>query len=94
MKEKKVNEAFFPRVFLCYHFTIFYFFLLVTTNFNSPSQVCFLKNSKGNGEAKELICTTHGHELRWGNGGGMLGEGDYRVERNKGEKKDGTTVIA
>ena len=22
-----------------------------------------------NGEAKEFICTTHGHELRWGNGG-------------------------
>ena len=25
-----------------------------------------VKNSIGNGEAKELICTTHGHELRWG----------------------------
>ena len=26
-----------------------------------------IKNSIGNGEAKELICTTHGHELRgWG----------------------------
>ena len=24
----------------------------------------------GNGEAKELICTIHGHELRWGNDGG------------------------
>ena len=23
-----------------------------------------VKNSMGNGEAKELICTTHGHELR------------------------------
>ena len=23
-------------------------------------------NSIGNGEAKELICMTHGHELRWG----------------------------
>ena len=22
-----------------------------------------VKNSMGNGEAKELICTTHGHEL-------------------------------
>ena len=28
-----------------------------------------VKNSIGNGEAKELICTTHGHELR---GAGML----------------------
>ena len=25
-----------------------------------------VKNSIGNGEAKELICTTHGHELRLG----------------------------
>ena len=24
----------------------------------------------GNGEAKELICTTHGRQLRWGNAGG------------------------
>ena len=27
-----------------------------------------VKNGMGNGEAEELICTTHGHELR-GNGG-------------------------
>ena len=26
-----------------------------------------VKNSIGNGEAKELMCTIHGHELRWGN---------------------------
>ena len=32
-----------------------------------------IKNSIGNGEAKELICITHGHELRWGNASG--GEG-------------------
>ena len=25
-----------------------------------------VKNSMGKGEAKELICTTHGHELRRG----------------------------
>ena len=25
-----------------------------------------VKNSMGNGGAKELICMTHGHELRWG----------------------------
>ena len=31
-----------------------------------------VKNSMGNGEAKELICITHGHELR---GGGMQVEG-------------------
>ena len=29
-----------------------------------------VKNSMGNGEAKELTCTTHGHELKWGNAGG------------------------
>ena len=28
------------------------------------------KNSMGNGEAKELICMTHGHELKGGNVGG------------------------
>ena len=26
-----------------------------------------VKNSMGNGEAKELICMTRGHELRWRN---------------------------
>ena len=41
---------------------------------------------------KFLICTTHGHELRWGNAGGMKGE--YRAEKNKGEQKNGTTVTA
>ena len=25
-----------------------------------------VKNSIGNGEAKELICTTHGHEIKVG----------------------------
>ena len=44
-----------------------------------------------NGEAKELICMIHGHELRWGNAGGWRG---CRAEGNKGEKKNGTTVIA
>ena len=28
-----------------------------------------IKNSIGNGEVKELICTTHGCELRGGGGG-------------------------
>ena len=40
-----------------------------------------VKNSIGNGEAKELICTTHGHEQRWGGGrmlegGGVQGGGE------------------
>ena len=44
----------------------------------------------GNREAKELICMTHGHELRWGNDGGrgVQGRGEERGEQN------GTTVIA
>ena len=41
----------------------------------------------GNGEVKELTCTTHGHVLR--EGGGMLMGGGCRAERNKGEKKMG-----
>ena len=38
----------------------------------------------GNGEAKELICTAHGHELRWGNAGGR---GGARQRGIKGRKK-------
>ena len=43
-----------------------------------------------NGETKEHICTTCGHELKWGNdgGGGVQGRGEKRGEKN------GTTVIA
>ena len=49
-----------------------------------------VKNSIGNGEAKEVICMTHGHELRGGNAGGR----GCRVKGDKGEEKMGTTVIA
>ena len=41
-----------------------------------------IKNRMGNGEAKELICTTLGHELRWGNDGEQV----TRWRGNKGEK--------
>ena len=48
-----------------------------------------VKNSIENGKAEELICTTHGHELREGcwraDGAGRRGD--------KGEKKVGKTVI-
>ena len=48
-----------------------------------------VKNSIGNGEAKELICMTHRHELkeecRW--------EGVCRAERKKGEKWDNCNSI-
>ena len=38
----------------------------------------------GNGEAKELICTTHGHELRWvGNTGGRWGAGQRGIKGKK-----------
>ena len=42
-----------------------------------------VKNSIGNGEAKELICMTQGHEVRME---AMLERG-CRVEGNKGKKK-------
>ena len=48
-----------------------------------------VKNSIGNGEAKELICTTHGRELKGGNVGGRRCAGQRGI---KGE--NGTTVIA
>ena len=44
-----------------------------------------VKNSRGNGEAKEFICMTYGHELR--------GEWDGGWKGRKG-RKNGTTVIA
>ena len=49
-----------------------------------------VKNSIGNGEAKEFICMTRGHELRVG--GMLMGEG-VGWTGIKGEK-NGTTVIA
>ena len=41
-----------------------------------------VKNSTGNGEAKELIYMTHGRELREG----LLEGSGYWAERGKGEK--------
>ena len=49
-----------------------------------------VKNNIGNGEVKELICTTHGHELRAWDAGG---NGESRQRGIKG-RKNGTTVIA
>ena len=43
-----------------------------------------VRNSIGNREAKELICTTHGHELRVGGIAG--GKGSTRWRGAKGEK--------
>ena len=41
-----------------------------------------VKNSIGNGEAKELICT-HGHELKCRNAGGRGGAGQRGIRRKK-----------
>ena len=49
-----------------------------------------VKNSMGNGEPKELICMTHGHELRWETDGGRGGVGQRGI---KG-RKNGTTLMA
>ena len=46
----------------------------------------------GNGEAEELICVTHDHELKWGNAGGRVGSGWRGIKGQ--EKKNGTSVIA
>ena len=43
-----------------------------------------VKSSIGNGEVKELTCTTHGHELRGWNSGW---KGGCRVEGDNGERK-------
>ena len=48
-----------------------------------------VKNSIGNGEAKELICTTRGHGLRAGISGRNQGTG-WRGAKGK----NGTTMIA
>ena len=58
---------------------------MVTTSGLTPA--CFQKEL-ANGEAKELICMTHGYELKAGGGGTECWwEAWCRVEWNKGEKK-------
>ena len=49
-----------------------------------------IKNSMGNGDAKELICMTQGHDLM---GRNCWREGGYWLVWGK-EGKIGTTVIA
>ena len=59
-------------------------------NFQVQSSQEEVKNNRiGNGEAKELICMTHGHELRRGMwvGGGMQEEREIKGG-------NGTTIIA
>ena len=42
-----------------------------------------VKNSIGNGEAKDLICATHEHELRQGECWRERGEGQREIKRRK-----------
>ena len=42
-----------------------------------------VKNSVGNVEAKELLCTTHGHELKGGDAGGRRYTGRRRINGGK-----------
>ena len=51
-----------------------------------------VKNSIGNGEAKEVMCTNHRHELR-GVGGGNAGGGRCRAEGSKGEGKKCNSIM-
>ena len=47
-----------------------------------------VKNSIGNREAKELICTTHGHELGMGEnagGWGLQGRGGIKGRKKLGQ---------
>ena len=48
-----------------------------------------MKNSIGNGEAKELRCTTHGHELKGGNVGGRGCAGWNGIKRRKWDNCNG-----
>ena len=46
-----------------------------------------------NGEAKELICMTHGHELRWGNAGGRRGTGQRVIKGGEKEWDNCNSII-
>ena len=47
-----------------------------------------VKNSTGNGEVKELMCMTHGHELRWGDAGGRGCTAQRGMKRGKWDNCD------
>ena len=51
-----------------------------------------VKNSMGNGEAKELICMTHGHEIRWGNDGGR-GATEWRGIKGRKKRDNCNNII-
>ena len=62
---------------------------LSSTNWQVQNRQKDVKNSIGNREVKELICMTHGHEIR----GGIAG-GNWSTGQRGHRGKSGTTVIA
>ena len=59
-------------------------------NWQAQNRQGEVKNIIGNGEAKVLICTTHGHKLRRGNAGERRGTEWREI---KGEKNEMTVII-
>ena len=51
-----------------------------------------VKNSIGNREAEELICMTHGHELRRGDAGGRWSAG-WRGIKGRGKRDNCNSII-
>ena len=58
-------------------------------NWQAQTRQGELKNSIRNGEAKELICMTHGHELLGVGGENTKGNGGTRQRGIKGREKMG-----
>ena len=63
---------------------------LRSTNWQVQNRQGGDKDSIANGEAKELMCTTHGHELRQG----IAGRNGSTGQRCGKAGEIGTTVIA
>ena len=56
---------------------------LKSTNWHLQNRQRDTKNSVGNGVAKDLICRTHGHELRGGGTAGQNGVSGREGHRGK-----------
>ena len=55
-------------------------------NWEAENRQGEIKNGIGNRGLKELICTTHGHELSGGDAGGLGGQGRGWIKGKKLEK--------
>ena len=64
---------------------------LRSTNWQAQNRQTHVKNSIGSGVAKELICMTHGHELRGETAGG---KGNSTRQRGAKEKKNKRAIAA